>query len=82
MDRGYGEQLGEEAHGLKGASSTLGAGRLASVCAALERLRRAGDLKEARSLVSELDEAWAVTRSALEEQLSRSAAPGAGRLGG
>jgi hypothetical protein len=43
---------------------------------------RAGDLKEALSLVPELDEAWAVTRIALEEQRSRSAAPGAGRLGG
>jgi signal transduction histidine kinase/DNA-binding response OmpR family regulator len=75
VERGDAEQVGEEAHGLKGASATFGAARLAMVCTALERAGRDGDLEQARTLVAQLEDASEATRSALEEQLRSSTAP-------
>jgi CheY-like chemotaxis protein/anti-sigma regulatory factor (Ser/Thr protein kinase) len=71
IDRGDTAEVSEEAHALRGASSTFGAARLATVCSSLERVGRDGDLHQARGLIGELEEASAVTQVALEEQLGR-----------
>ena len=71
VDRGDTDDVGEEAHALKGAGSTFGAVRLTAVCSTLERVGRDGDLEQARGLIGELEEASAVTQVALEEQLGR-----------
>jgi two-component system sensor histidine kinase/response regulator len=63
------EELREEAHALKGAGATLGAVRLAALCAALERSGQEGDLEQAHHLLPELAEASAATRIGLEEHL-------------
>jgi hypothetical protein len=46
--------------------------RLARACEALERAARKGDLQQARLLVSELQQAWAVTEVALQTGLQPS----------
>jgi len=43
------------AHSLKGSSSTMGAARMAAVCASIEELGRNGALDEARGLIEQLD---------------------------
>jgi CheY-like chemotaxis protein len=63
------EELDCEAHGLKGSTATLGAVRLAAVCAALEQAGADGDLARALTLVAELVDAADVTRAALEASL-------------
>jgi len=70
VELGDREAISEGGHSLKGSSATFGATRLATVCSALERAGRDGDLEEARSLITELEEAAAVTRVALEEHLA------------
>jgi two-component system sensor histidine kinase/response regulator len=70
LDGGDPEAVGQQAHTLKGASSTFGAVRLTTVCEALEHAGRAGDLERARSLVDELEAAAAATHDALEQHVS------------
>jgi HPt (histidine-containing phosphotransfer) domain-containing protein len=65
-ERGDGGEIDREAHGLKGASATMGAVRLATVCAALEQAGAEGDLARALTLVAELAEAAHATRAALD----------------
>jgi HPt (histidine-containing phosphotransfer) domain-containing protein len=60
------EQLSAEAHSLKGAAATLGAVRLAAVCAELESSSSGGDLDRAGQLMPELEQAAAATRAGLE----------------
>ena len=57
---------------LKGAGATFSAVRLASVCEALERAGREGDVEEARSLTAELEDAWAATQAGLQTGLQPS----------
>ena len=75
VESGDCEEIAKEAHALKGASSTFGAARLASVCVALEQASRGGNLEQARSLVPQLEAVAADTRVALERDLQHSAAP-------
>jgi HPt (histidine-containing phosphotransfer) domain-containing protein len=63
------QELDREAHGLKGSSATLGAVRVATVCAALEQAGADGDLARALTLVAELVDAAAATGAALEASL-------------
>jgi two-component system sensor histidine kinase/response regulator len=70
VERGDCERLSQQAHGLKGSSSTFGAARLATLSSALEQAGRDGDLDQARTLSAELDEAWSATRIALEASLA------------
>jgi two-component system, sensor histidine kinase and response regulator len=70
VDRGDPDGVSHEAHTLKGASSTFGAARLATVCEKLEHAGRAGDRERARSLVDELEAAAAATHDALEQHVS------------
>jgi HPt (histidine-containing phosphotransfer) domain-containing protein len=65
--------VSQESHGLKGASATFGAVRVATVCGALEHAGRDGDAEQARSLIAELEEAWEATRVALEASIAPSA---------
>jgi signal transduction histidine kinase/CheY-like chemotaxis protein/HPt (histidine-containing phosphotransfer) domain-containing protein len=67
---GDAEQIEREAHGLKGASATLGAVRLARVCAELEEAGHKADLARALTLVDELVAAADATRTALETSLA------------
>jgi HPt (histidine-containing phosphotransfer) domain-containing protein len=66
------ETVCQQAHTLKGASSTVGAVRLTTVCEELEQAGRAGDLERARSLVDELEAAAAATHAALQTGLQTS----------
>jgi signal transduction histidine kinase/CheY-like chemotaxis protein/HPt (histidine-containing phosphotransfer) domain-containing protein len=68
--RGDAEQVEREAHSLKGASATLGAVRLAEVCAELEEAGYKADLARALTLVDELVAATDATRAALEASLA------------
>jgi HPt (histidine-containing phosphotransfer) domain-containing protein len=79
-DSGDPEEIAQQAHTLRGASSTFGAARLAAVCSELERAGRAGELEHARSLIPEVEEASAATRVALEEHLGAPATPQADGL--
>ena len=69
VERGDLDATNREAHGLKGSSATLGAARLATVCAALEQAGADGDLARAMTLVAELADAAVATRVALEASL-------------
>jgi signal transduction histidine kinase/CheY-like chemotaxis protein len=68
--RGDAGQIEREAHSLKGASATLGAVRLATVCAELEEAGYKADLARALTLVDELVAAADATREALEASLA------------
>jgi CheY-like chemotaxis protein len=68
-ERGDSGEIDREAHGLKGASATMGAVRLATVCAALEQAAAKGDLARALTLVAELADAAHATRVALDATL-------------
>ncbi len=73
VDRGSDEDVNQEAHALRGASSNFGATQLAGVCSALERSGCDGDLEQARALIPNLEEAATSTRAALHQWI---AAPG------
>jgi signal transduction histidine kinase/CheY-like chemotaxis protein len=67
--RGDADEVAREAHGLKGAAATLGAVRLATVCASLEEAGEKADLARALTLVDELSAAAEATDAALEATL-------------
>jgi two-component system sensor histidine kinase/response regulator len=69
VERGDLDEIEREAHGLKGSSATLGAVRLAGVCAVLEQAGADGDLAGAITMVAELADAAEATRVALEASL-------------
>jgi HPt (histidine-containing phosphotransfer) domain-containing protein len=69
LAKGDAEVVRESAHALKGAAATLGATRLAAVCAAMERAGRDGDLEHARDLIVDLTEAAEATESGLSRAL-------------
>ena len=60
LDDRRGETVHREAHGLKGSALSIGATRLAAVCAAIEHAARQGDLDQAAAhspgLISEFEE--------------------------
>lgn len=76
-DRGDDKEICQEAHALKGASSTFGAVRLAAVCSALERAGQDGDIEHARALIPRLEDASALTEISLERELGAAGAAGA-----
>ncbi|MGI8427467.1 MAG: Hpt domain-containing response regulator [Actinomycetota bacterium] len=47
----HAEQTNEAAHGLKGSSATIGANRLAGLCAHIEQLARESDWQAARAMI-------------------------------
>jgi PAS domain S-box-containing protein len=58
--------LRSSAHALKGSSATMGATRMAEMCARLESRGREGTLEGARAIVSGLDSEFTRVRDALE----------------
>jgi two-component system sensor histidine kinase/response regulator len=58
--------LASTAHSLKSSSAHTGAMRLSSMCAALEKQARAGDLGQADSLVASLLAEWTAVRREIE----------------
>ncbi|HEY2593354.1 MAG TPA: winged helix-turn-helix domain-containing protein, partial [Chloroflexota bacterium] len=55
LDDGDAERLGREAHRLRGASGSLGAQRVARVCAAIEEHARANDLAQVDAMLEQLE---------------------------
>jgi HPt (histidine-containing phosphotransfer) domain-containing protein len=55
LEDGNAEDLGREAHRLRGASGSLGAQRMARVCATIEEQARAGDLVPVDGLLRQLE---------------------------
>jgi two-component system, sensor histidine kinase and response regulator len=64
------EALREAARALRGSSRTLGAARMAEICAELEQIGTSGSVMGAAPLVAQLKEGFALTRRALETELS------------
>ncbi len=54
IDNDEAEQVSRQVHSIKGASSNLGALELASVCQQLEAQAKAGDLSNAKELLSQI----------------------------
>jgi signal transduction histidine kinase/DNA-binding response OmpR family regulator len=65
------DALRRGAHALRGSSRTLGARRVADLCAVLEEVAVAGSVNGAAETVAALDEAWEATREALGAQLDQ-----------
>ena len=61
------DQAKSEAHSLKGASLSIGAGPLGSAAYAIEQLTSATDIKTNARLLGELEQAVAAVRNALEQ---------------
>jgi HPt (histidine-containing phosphotransfer) domain-containing protein len=55
LGTGDAERLGREAHRLRGASGSVGAQRVARVCAAIEERARADDLAQVDALLEQLE---------------------------
>lgn len=66
LERGDRQALELAAHSLKGSSSTMGAVRMAAVCASLEELGHSGLLDGAGPLVERLDAEFGLVRQELE----------------
>jgi CheY-like chemotaxis protein len=62
--------LREAARTLRGSSRTLGAARVAELCTELEQIGAAGSVMGAAPLVAQLKQGFALTRRALERELS------------
>jgi two-component system sensor histidine kinase/response regulator len=62
--------LREAARALRGSSRTLGAARVAELCTELEQIGAAGSVMGAAHLVAQLKQGFALTRRALERELS------------
>jgi|GEM_PF-2629748 len=62
--------LRDGAHRLKGSAFALGLRQLAQTCEELERLGRAGELSEVPAVVAQLDNDFAATCRALQEELT------------
>jgi len=71
VERGEDDDVSQEAHALRGASSNFGAKRLANICSDLEQRGGEGDLEHARTLLPDLEQAAALTRAALERWLEK-----------
>ena len=63
------ERIFKAAHSLKSASLNVGAARLAALCRGLEALGRSGTTDGAEALLSEIDQAYAAAKDALEARL-------------
>ena len=64
------EALREAARALRGSSRTLGAARMAEICAELEQIGTSGSVMGAAPLVAQLKAGFALTRRALETEVS------------
>lgn len=73
VERGDCDEVGDEAHALKGAGATFGAARLSSLCAELEQAARGSDLDRVRELAAGLEQLSTETHAALEQVLRGSA---------
>jgi HPt (histidine-containing phosphotransfer) domain-containing protein len=69
VESGSADAIKLAAHKLKGSSRTLGAGREGAVAAKLEEAAGDGDLPAARRTLSELETAFALTRTGLTEMI-------------
>ena len=58
IEQGQAEQIGKEAHALKGAARTLGADRIAAVALRLEEIGKMDALENAEEVLEELREEW------------------------
>ena len=65
LEEGDAEDLGREARSLRGASGSLGAQRMARVCATIEEQARAGDLGARGRLAAELEREMADFQEAI-----------------
>ncbi|MEW6272619.1 MAG: response regulator [Thermodesulfobacteriota bacterium] len=65
LARGDREGVELAAHSLKGSSSTLGASRMAAVCASIEELGHSGALDGARELLDRLDDEFGLVQREL-----------------
>jgi two-component system, sensor histidine kinase and response regulator len=67
-ERGDASSVGRTAHTLKGGSGNMGARRLATVCAELEKVGASGDLASAPALIERLEAEFERARPALEAE--------------
>jgi signal transduction histidine kinase/CheY-like chemotaxis protein len=67
-ERGDASFIERTAHTLKGSCGSLGAVRMAAICAELEVIGRSGDLSLAPTLISQLEEEFGRVRAALEKE--------------
>ena len=67
LSRGDRQTLELAAHSLKGSSSTMGAVRMAALCASLEELGHSGALDRAAPLIDRLDTEFGLVQSALAQ---------------
>jgi HPt (histidine-containing phosphotransfer) domain-containing protein len=68
VEAGDVEALSREAHRFKGEASTLGAGGVAGVCAALESLPSPLDIPVARQLVARVEQEMGLVRATLQAE--------------
>ncbi len=61
-------KIEHQAHSMKGASATVGAGILYAIAAQLEQAGKAGNLDEAASLISRLDREFVKLKEAIADQ--------------
>jgi HPt (histidine-containing phosphotransfer) domain-containing protein len=66
LERGDRQTLELAAHSLKGSSSTMGATRMAALCALLEEIGHDGTLDRAAPLVDRLDTEFSLVQRELE----------------
>ncbi|MEO7908977.1 MAG: response regulator [Roseiflexaceae bacterium] len=59
------------AHTLKGSSATMGARRMAQLCADLEMLGQTSDLSHATSILADIEAEFARVRTALEQEIMK-----------
>jgi PAS domain S-box-containing protein len=68
IESGQAEKLRELAHGIRGAAGNMGGSSLASVCAALEQIGRAGTVDGAATLMPEVEMLFDQLCAALERE--------------
>ena len=70
-DKGDAGAFKGTAHALRGIGLSVGASRMASICAELERLSRLDDPTKVSSLLSRLEEEFSRARTLLDAELAR-----------
>jgi two-component system sensor histidine kinase/response regulator len=70
LTQGNATQLGREAHRLRGASASVGARRMAHVCASIEERAKAGNIEPVDDLLQQLETELAAFEQAIVPMLS------------
>ncbi len=70
LAQGNGEELAKLAHSLKGASASMGAGGLASLCHTLEETARNTELQGAEAQLKQIESEVCIVRETLEKETS------------